>query len=66
MAEATFTAVLDDGSDLVINLRNIAYIRFIPATIGGTPHAEIFFVGSESPLGVGENVAKQLRKALLT
>jgi hypothetical protein len=44
----------------------ISVTPIIPAKIGGTPHAEIFFVGSESPLGVGENVAKQLRKALLT
>jgi hypothetical protein len=66
MSKETIMVVLDDGSDVAINVKNIAYVHFVPASVGGKLHAEIFFVGREKPLGVGESVVLQLRTALIT
>jgi hypothetical protein len=62
----TISAVLDNGSEVVINLNNVAYVLFVPAEVGGKAHAEIHFIGRETPLGVGESVIMHLRKALLS
>jgi hypothetical protein len=64
MTQETIGIVLEDGSELAINVKNIAYVHFVQASLGEKPHAEIFFVGRERPLGVGESVMPQLRAAL--
>jgi hypothetical protein len=62
---STFSAILDDGSEVVINKEQIAYIRFVPAEIGGKAHAEIYFAGREEPLGISETALATLRSAVL-
>ena len=64
MSQETIRVLLDDGSELAISVRNIAYIHFVPAGLGAKAHADIFFVGSERALAVGESAAIQLREAL--
>ena len=64
MMQQTVRIVLDDGAELVISVHNIAYIHFVPAGVGSKAKADIFFVGSERPLGVGENAAIRLREAM--
>lgn len=64
MTQQTVRIVLDDGSELVISVHNIAYVHFVPAEMGSKAKADVFFVGSERPLGMGEGAAKQLREAL--
>jgi hypothetical protein len=61
---STIATILDDGSEVVINSQQIAYIRFVPAAIGGKAHAEIFFAGREAPLGIGEGALAALRSAV--
>lgn len=65
MSHETIRVLLDDGSELAISVRNIAYVHFVPAGLGQKAHADIFFVGSERALGVGESAALQLREALV-
>ncbi|QDT76270.1 hypothetical protein [Lacipirellula limnantheis] len=62
--QQTVRIVLDDGSELVLSVRNIAYVHFVPAGVGAKAKADVFFVGSERPLGMGEGAAIQLREAL--
>lgn len=64
MTQQTVRIVLDDGSELVLSVHNIAYVHFVPAGVGAKAKADVFFVGSERPLGMGEGAALQLREAL--
>lgn len=64
MTQQTVRIVLDDGSELVLSVHNIAYVHFVPAGVGAKAKADVFFVGSERPLGMGEAAAMQLREAL--
>jgi hypothetical protein len=64
MTQQSVRIVLDDGSELVISVHNIAYVHFVPAGVGAKAKADVFFVGSERPLGMGEAPAIQLREAL--
>jgi hypothetical protein len=65
MPNDTIHLILDANSEVAINVANIAYVHFVQASLGEKPHAEIFFVGRDRPLGVGEAVVQQLRQALL-
>ncbi|WP_428307252.1 hypothetical protein [Lacipirellula sp.] len=64
MNQETVRIILDNGSELLLSVRNIAYVHFVPAGVGATAKADVFFVGSERPLGMGEAAAIQLREAL--
>jgi hypothetical protein len=64
MSKETILVVLDDGSEIVVNVNNVAYVHFFPASVGAKPRAEIYFNGRERPLGVGEGVTARLRAAL--
>jgi hypothetical protein len=64
MTQQTVRIVLDDGSEFVLSVHNIAYVHFVPAGVGAKAKADVFFVGSERPLGMGEAAAIQLREAL--
>lgn len=66
MTQQAVRIVLDEGSELVISVHNIAYVHFVPAGVGAMAKADVFFVGSERPLGMGESAAIQLREALAT
>lgn len=66
MTQHTIRVLLDDGSELVLSVHNIAYVHFVPAGVGAKAKADVFFVGSERPLGMGESAAIQLREALAT
>jgi hypothetical protein len=61
---STISAILDDGSEVVFNTQQIAYIRLMPAEIGGKDHAEINFGGREAPLSIAEGALAAIRSAL--